>query len=139
MGRTSSLSNGVLMSLRRPMTSAPLRMFMTEPEAVRRPSDEAAPGARGVRPLTSTGQHAGPDQLCGYVAELRIGSLGGVGEDGECLFLFDLVPLHQNAFGLFNKRTGHHRRAQLGEIRAGPGCCFSVADRDRDPGSNLFG
>src|SRR5215217_6273587 len=85
MGRTSSLSNGVLMSLRRPMTSAPLRMFMTEPEAVRRPSDEAAPGARGVRPLTFTGQRAGPDQLCGYIAELRIGSLGGVGEDGECL------------------------------------------------------
>jgi hypothetical protein len=78
-------------------------------------------------------------KLGGHVAQLGVGLLGGVGQDGECLVLFDLVSLHQDAFGLFDAGARHHRGAQLSEILAGAGCCFGIADRNRDPGSNLFG
>src|SRR4029453_12095711 len=88
---------------------------------------------------TGTGHRTGPDELGGHVAQLGVGSLGGVGEDGERLVLFDLVPLHQDAFGLFDAGARHHRAAKLSEILAGAGCCFRVADRNRDPGSNLLG
>jgi hypothetical protein len=88
---------------------------------------------------TGTGHCAGPDELGGHVAQLGVGSLGGVGEDGERLVLLDLVPLHQDAFGLFDTGARHHRGAQLSEILAGAGCCFCIADRNRDPGSNLVG
>jgi hypothetical protein len=109
-----------------PNDERPLRMFMTEPEAVRRPSDEAAPGARGVRPLTFTGQRAGPDQLCGYIAELRIGSLGGVGEDGECLVSLILCRSIK-CLCLFDRGARHHHDAQLSEILAGPGRCLPAS------------
>ena len=40
----------------------------------------------------STGQRASPDELRGDVAQLGVGSLGGVRQDRERLVLGDLVP-----------------------------------------------
>jgi hypothetical protein len=79
---------------------------------------------------TLTGQRAGPNELCGHIAELRGGSLKHVGEDGERLVFCDLVPLHQDALCLFDKRARHHCGAQVSEILAAAGCCFRIADED---------
>ena len=62
-----------------------------------------------------------------------------MGEDGERLVLGDLVPIHQDAFCLFDEGARHHCGAEVREIFAGPGCCFRIADCDRDPGRNLLG
>jgi hypothetical protein len=71
--------------------------------------------------------------------KLRVGSLEGVREHAERLVLGDLVPLHQDAFRLLDTRARHPDGAQVHEIIAGPGVLLPHADRNRDPGSNLFG
>src|SRR5829696_5751188 len=88
--------------------------------------------------LTGAPQCAGPNQLCCHVAQLRVGSLRGVSEDGECLVLSDLVPLHQDAFGLFDDGSRRHRDAQVSKILAGSSYCVRSADRDRYPGGDLL-
>jgi hypothetical protein len=50
----------------------------------------------------SAGQCSGPDQLRGDLAQLGVGSLGGMGEHSESCVLFDPVPLYQDAFSLFD-------------------------------------
>jgi hypothetical protein len=62
-----------------------------------------------------------------------------VGEHAEGFVLGDLVPLHQDAFCLFDKGARHHHGAQPSEILAVPGCCFRIADRDRYPAGDLLG
>src|SRR5512133_1585456 len=99
-----------------------------KPSAIRRLVD-VRQGSEGIsldRASISAGQRPGPDQLRSDVAQLRIGSLGGVGEDGARLVLFDLVPLHQDPFGLLNTYARHHDGAELSEIIAGRGCDHSA-------------